>query len=173
MAVITSTALLAISVATAAASAAMQVRQANIADKAAKAQANAIKAEQNNAELEAAEASKRARITQKRTLSSLRARLAQTGTVTTEGTPLAILGENVANMELGFQDAARRTAMQSASMDYAAKNARWSGKQAKTSGYLAAAGTAINGAAGAFSQHSDNAYTGKTPDYLGLYKPKN
>lgn len=147
----------------------LQIMQARNAKEAGQIQAKQIKAEQNNAELEAAEAMKRQRIASQRHLSSLRARLSATGTVTTQGTPLAILGENVANIELGFQDAARRSAMQSASMAAAASNAKWQGSQAQTAGIISAGGTLANGIGQTFNNYSQGVYNGQIKDTFGLY----
>lgn len=147
----------------------LQIMQARNAKEAGKIQAKQIKAEQNNAELETAEAMKRQRIASQRHLSSLRARLAATGTVTTQGTPLAILGENVANIETSFQDAARRSAMQFASMDAAAKNAKWQGNQAYTAGMISAGGTLASGIGQTFNSYSKGVYDGQIKDTFNIY----
>jgi hypothetical protein len=83
----------------------------------------------------------------KRAISTIRARLAQTGTNTTAGTPLQILGESAGNIELGFQDAARRQMIQDQSMTTAAAMTRWQGAQAQTGAYISAGAQLIGGAA--------------------------
>lgn len=154
---------------TAALTAGMKIVQARNAKSAGEIQAKQIKAEQANAELETAEQLKRQRIASQRHLSSLRARLAATGTVTTQGTPLAILGENVANIETSFQDAARRSAIQSASMAAAAQNAKWQGQQAHSAGLMSAGGTLAEGIGSTFSTYSKGVYDGQIKDHFGIY----
>jgi hypothetical protein len=133
------------------------------------ANANA-KAEARNAELEAAEQSTRERIKARRMLSTIRARMAGTGLVTDTGAPLAILGENAGNIELSFQDAARRTAMQAAAIRQRGEMAAWEGKQQATSATIGAIGGLIGSTAKLGGQYSDFAKIGALPDTFGIYK---
>jgi hypothetical protein len=133
------------------------------------ANANA-KTEARNAELEAAEQSTRERIKARRMLSTIRARMAGTGLVTDTGAPLAILGENAGNIELSFQDAARRTAMQAASIRQRGEMAAWEGKQQATSATIGAIGGLFGNAASLGGKYSDFVKLGALPDAAGIYK---
>jgi hypothetical protein len=148
---------------------AMSVKSAMDAKEAGKIQASNIKAEQRNAELTNAENLKRERIRSARAMGTIRAKLAQTGSDTSQGTPLAILGENAANIELGFQDAARTAGMQSASMAHAAASARYQGNQAFKGGILSAGGQLLTSTAKGFNHYSDGVYSGKYKDTFNLY----
>lgn len=150
------------------AQAAMTIKQGQDAKAAANIQAKQIRAEQNNAELTTAEQMKRERVKSARAISSIRAKLAQTGTVTTSGTPLAILGENAQNIELGFQDAARASAMQSTAMTAQAQQAQFAGKQAYTASLFTAAGQLAQGAA-TFKNYDAAVFSGKYKDTFSLY----
>jgi hypothetical protein len=165
MAVVTGT-IMAIA---AVASAAMAAKQAADAKEAGKIQARNIKAEQSNAELTNAENLKRERMRSARAMGTIRAKLAQTGSDTSQGTPLAILGENAANIELGFQDAARTAGMQSASMAHAAASAKYQGNQAYKGGLLSAAGQLASSAASGAQTYSAGVYSGKYQDTFNLY----
>lgn len=153
----------------AAASAAMTVKSGMDAKEAGKIQARNIKAEQANAELTNAENLKRERIRSARAMGTIRAKLAQSGSDTTQGTPLAILGENAQNIELGFQDAARTASMQSASMAHAAASARYQGDQAYKGSLLTAGGQLLTSGAKGFNQYSDGVYSGKYKDTFNLF----
>lgn len=172
MAVVTSTVIAAISVAAAAASAYAGVAQAQASKDAGKAQNKAAEAEAKNAELENAEQMKRERDKSKRALSTIRARLAGTGTVTDAGTPLAILGENAGNIELSFQDAARRNAMQIASVRQQGAMAKYAGNQAYKGGMIEAAGNALGSVGALGAQYDKAVYTGQVKDTFGIYKTK-
>lgn len=170
MAGITATVLTSLSLAAAATSAYSGISQAQAAKAAGNAQNKAAEAEAKNQELQNAEAMKRERMKSARTLSTIRARLANTGSVTDQGTPLAILGENVGNIELSFQDAARSNAMQLASIRAQGSMAKWQGNQAYTAGMIGTAGNALSSAAGLAQQYDRQVYTGQRPDRLGIYK---
>ena len=143
--------------------------QARNAKQAGETQAKQIEAENRNRELETAEALRRERIKASRTISSIRARLANTGADTNQGAPLAILGENVANIELSFADAARRSSMQTTSATAAAAQSRYAGNQAFMGGLLSTAGNLASNAAGIGTQYDKEVYTGRRPDTLNLY----
>ena len=170
--VATSTILAVAAVASTAVATYSTVAQAQAAKKAGVAANKNAQAENNNAELENAEAMKRERAKAARHMATVRARLAGTGTDTNQGTPLTVLGENANNIELSFQDAARRNAMQSASMLQAGAMAQWSGNQAYKAGMISAAGTALKGLSGAASEYDDAVYTGRAKDTFGLYRTK-
>jgi len=153
-------------------SVASTIMQGQAANSAAKAQAKNIEAEQRNKQLEFSEQMKRDRTKAKRAMSTVRARLAQTGMQTTSGTPLAILGENAGNIELGFQDAARRQLIQDQSMTHAAYMSRYEGKQAVKSSYISAAGQAIGAMGSMGKQYSGAVYTNALPDTFGIYRPR-
>ena len=123
------------------------IMQGRAANQAAKAQSKAIEAEQQNKQMEFMQQMSRERERSKRAISTIRARLAQTGTNTTAGTPLQILGESAGNIELGFQDAARRQMIQDQSMTTAAAMTRWQGRQAQTGAYISAGAQLLGGAA--------------------------
>lgn len=146
--------------------------QGRAANDAAKAQAKNIEAEQRNKQLEFIEQMNREREKSRRTMSTIRARLASTGTDTTAGTPLQILGESAGNIELSFQDAARRQFVQDQSMTSAAAMARFEGKQAKTASYISAGGQFLQAAAGLGNAYTGQVRTGALPDTFNIYKPR-
>jgi hypothetical protein len=102
--------------------------------------------EASNRELEAAEQIKRERVAKRRKLATLRNKLAGNGTLTTAGTPLAILAESNANAETGINDALRAANMDAASYYSAGQMELWSGKQQASAYNTAAIGSAIKGA---------------------------
>lgn len=146
--------------------------QGAAANDAAKAQNKAIKAEQRNKQLEFIEQMSRERAKSKRALSTIRARLAQTGTETTSGTPLQILGESAGNLELSFQDAARQQFIQDQSLSSAAAMARFQGRQAKTASYLSAGGQLLQAAGNLGTGYGRSVSQGLLPDTFGIYTPK-
>jgi hypothetical protein len=162
-------ALTALSTATAVGSTIMQGRAA---DNAAKAQAKSIEAEQNNKQLEYIEQMNREREKSRRAISTIRARLAQSGTDTTAGTPLQILGESAANIETSFLDAARRQTILDQQMTGAAAMTRFQGKQARTSAMISAGGQLLGGAAQTGTQYSRGVRSGTIKDHFRIYKPK-
>jgi predicted 2-oxoglutarate/Fe(II)-dependent dioxygenase YbiX len=103
--------------------------------------------EAKNVELQNAEQLKRDRIKQRKAMAEIRSRLAQNGTLTTEGTPLAILGESSANFNLGIQDAARAANMQAASLRAQGTMGLWEadqGQQAANISSVAAIGEGVS-----------------------------
>lgn len=113
-----------------------------------------------NEELVAAENIKRARVEKRREMARLRTSLVSTGTLTTSGTPLAILGESSANLELGIADAARASAMQAASFRSQGKMGLWEAGQARRAANLNSVATGIKGASSAASAYSGYKYNG-------------
>lgn len=146
------------------------ISQAQAAKDAGKAQNKAAEAEAKNQELQNAEQMKREREKSSRALSTIRARLAGTGTVTDQGTPLAILGENVGNMELSFQDAARTNSMQLASIRANGAMAKWQGNQAYKAGMISTAGNLLSSTADIGQSYDKAVYEGRVKDHFGIYK---
>lgn len=154
------------------ASAGATVMQGRAANQAARAQARNTEAEQQNRQLEFVQQMAREREKSRRTLSSIRARMAQTGLSTTQGTPLEILGESAGNIELAFQDAARRQTIQDQSLTAQAGMLRFQGKQAQTSSYISAAGQLLQSAGSGANTYSRAVADGRMPDTFGIYTPK-
>ena len=101
--------------------------------------------EARHKELETAEQVKRRRLQDKREMATLRNNLAATGTLTTEGTPLAILGESAAFMDLAIQDAVRQSTIEAASIRAQGQMGLWNARQAKAASRISSVGTAFNG----------------------------
>ena len=121
--------------------------------------------EARNAELEAAEQAKRQQITKRRELSRLRTDLIGQGTLTTTGSPLAILGESSATMDLSIADAARASHMQAASFRSQGRMGLWEASQARTAANLNSLATGISGIGSAAS-------TGYSLNYQGAFGKK-
>lgn len=113
--------------------------------------------EAQNRELEAAEQIKRERVAKRRKLATLRNKLANNGTLTTAGTPLAILAESNANAETGINDALRAANMDAASYYSAGAMELWTGKQQASATRTASIGTAVQ-AAGSLAVSSYKSY---------------
>jgi len=105
--------------------------------------------EARHRELETAEQVKRQRLQDKREMATMRNNLAATGTLTTEGTPLAILGESAAYMDLRIQDAVRESTIEAASIRAQGQMGLWNAKQARSAARISSIGTAFNGLANA------------------------
>lgn len=116
--------------------------------------------EAENKELEFAESAKRASINQQRSVATIRAQLAQQGTVMTTGTPLAVVGENSSIFQTRLADAARASAMEAESLRAKGRMGIWEGNQAAKAAKLAAIGTGIQGLTSAVSAYGHNRYTG-------------
>lgn len=99
-----------------------------------------------NRELEAAEQIKRERVKKRKEMARLRNKLAGSGTLTTSGTPLAILGESSANMETGIDDALRRANMEASSMRAQGKMGLWEAGQYQKAANNQSIGTALSAA---------------------------
>ena len=72
-----------------------------------RANARNLEIEARNREIETGEQIKRQRIKDRQERAAIRARLAKSGTLTTSGTPLLILGEAAARQNLAIMDAVR------------------------------------------------------------------
>lgn len=103
------------------------------------------KTEARNKELEAAEAIRRERASNRARLSEIRARLSASGTLTTEGTPLALLGESAGRFELGIQDAARASRMQVDSLRAQGRMGLWEADQMSSAAGIGILGTGLAG----------------------------
>lgn len=146
-----------------------QQQQAESAQRAAEYNNRLASQEAHNRELEAAEQARRARIENRRRMASIRARLAGSGTLTTTGTPLAILGESSSNLDLQIQDALRATNMQATAMRAQGQMGLWEAGQAQSAASLSAIGTGLGGFSSALSGYSSAVYQNALPDTFGLY----
>jgi hypothetical protein len=137
-----------------------QVSAAKAAEKAAEYNNDLAENEAKNRELESHEQIKRERIANRQKLAAIRNRLANSGVVTTSGTPLAILGEAAGNFELGIQDAARESSMQASALRAQGKMGLWEAEQGKKAAYLSATSTALSaaGSAGGSYQRTKKTY---------------
>lgn len=111
--------------------------------------------EARNAQLEATEYQKRKRQQNRREMAGVRNQLAASGTLTTSGTSLDILGEQSANMELEISDAARASRIQTDSYYAKAEMARWEGKQLQRATRISSYGTLFSGVSQMASGYSD------------------
>lgn len=102
-----------------------QEKAADAADDAAYNEKLRLDAEAANREMEAAEQIRRKRENDRADLAAVRARLAVSGSETTSGDPLAILGDLAANQDLEIQDAVRAANMQAASLRAGGTMALW------------------------------------------------
>ena len=139
-----------------------QLQEGKTAMRVAKYNDKNLQAEARNKELEFMEASKRARINQRKTMSTLRANLSTQGTRTDTGTALDIFGETAGNFQVAISDAARATNMEAYSLRQKGKMTIFEGKSLKQAATLKAIGTGISGVASAVSAFGHNQYTGAT-----------
>lgn len=129
-------------------------------------------AEARNLELQERERQARARIAHRRERARARVALANSGTLTTSGTPLAVLGDLAATRDLELQDSLRSTALQAQSIRSGASMGLWEAKQKAAAADIASIGTALSGASKSFSAYDDAVYTGQANDTFGLYRTK-
>lgn len=122
-----------------------QNQQAKSQELAAKYNNDLAEAEAKNAELEAAERMKRQQIEKRQHMGRVRAELAAQGTLTTSGTPLAILGETSAMANLAIADAARASNMQAASYRSQGKMGLWEAAQFRSASNISNIGTGLQG----------------------------
>ena len=154
------------------ASAGATVMQGRAANEAARVQARNTEAEQQNRQLEFVQQMAREREKSRRAMSTIRARMAQTGLSSTQGTTLEILGESAGNIELSFQDAARRQFIQDQSLTAQAGMLRFQGRQAQTSAYISAGGQLLQAAGDMGSDYAKAVADGGLKDRFGIYHPK-
>lgn len=117
-------------------------------------------AEARNTEAEFMEATKRARINQRKQMSTLRAQLSTQGTRTDTGPALDLLGETAGNFQLAISDAARATNMQASAIRQQGKMGIWEAKQVQKAAKLQAIGTGIQGITSAVAAYGHNKYSG-------------
>lgn len=146
-----------------------QKQQQETTDKIAANNARLAENEAKNRELEAQEAISRERRRKRAQMARVRNQLAAGGTLTTSGTPLAILGETSDRIELGIADAYRRSNMDAASLRAQGRMGLWEADQAAAGTRLAMTGTAIKGLSSSVSAYSGSVYQGSLPDTFGLY----
>ncbi len=153
-------AAIAASVASAGVSIYGQQQAAKTEERAAEYNANLAEAEARNKELEAAEQHKRQQQAKRKEMARVRNELAATGTLTTTGTPLAILGEASANMDIGIADALRASNMEAASYRSQGQMGLWEASQARTAANISSVATGISGISNAASGYYDFNYKG-------------
>jgi hypothetical protein len=139
-----------------------QHQQAKSATQAAKYNNENAVAEATNLQNESREAQKRERQRNRRQMAHLRLNLAGQGTLSSTGTPLAILSESQENFSLGIADAARRTDIQAASLRSAGQMGLWEAQVNKNASRLRMASTALNGFSNTYA-------TGSTLKYEGAF----
>jgi hypothetical protein len=100
---------------------------------------------------------KRRRVQDKREMATLRNNLAASGTLTTEGTPLAILGESSAFMDLAIQDAVRQSTIEAASIRARGQMGLWEASQASRASRISSIGTALGGFSSAVTAYRGTA----------------
>jgi len=139
---------------------------------AGRAEAQNAEMEASNRQQEGAEARERERTGNFRRMGTLRARLAQSGSLSETGTPLSVLGEHSANLELRIQDAARSSSIQAAGLRHQAAMARWEGDQAAKAGTIKAVATFASGLAQSGSSYTQGVNQGLQPDTFNLYRTR-
>lgn len=137
-----------------------QQQQAKSAENTADYNAKLAENEARNVELEAQERAKRQNIQKRKELARIRNELSNTGTLTTTGTPLAILGDSAANMNTSIQDAYRVSTMQAASYRSQGTMGLWEASQARTAANLSSIGTGLSGISSAYTGYSGAKYNG-------------
>ena len=137
-----------------------QHQQAKAVKSAASYNNNLAEAEAHNTELETAEAIKRTRINNRASLAEARASLSDSGTLTTSGSPLNLLGEAAGRMETGIADAARASAMETERLRQKGRMGLWEAKQQAKAIKLNMLGTGIAGLTKAASQFQEGSYQG-------------
>jgi len=128
-----------------------QQQQAKAQTKAAQYNNIVANQEAKNVELQNAEQLKRERIRNRRQLAEIRNQMAGNGLINTEGTPLAILGESSANLNLGIQDAARAANMQAASLRAQGQMGLWEADQGQQAANINSVATGLSAATSAYT----------------------
>ena len=122
--------------------------------------------EARNKEAQTTEAIRRERAANEAKLGEIRARLAAgSGTVTTEGAPLMLLGESAGRMELGIADAARTASIQAAALRSQGAMGLWEADQASNAAIYGMAATGLKAAGSIYSDYQRG-------EALGLYAPR-
>lgn len=112
--------------------------------------------ESDNLQKENVENIARQRINNRRNLSTLRSRAAQSGTITTSGTAARVLEDAAGTLEIGIADAARTAGIQSESILARGRMQLWEAKQQKKAATLQAIGQGIQGLSNAASTAYQN-----------------
>lgn len=146
-----------------------QQQQAKTTKRAAVYNQQVAQNEARTREFEAAENIRRQRINDRRERAAIRAALADAGTETTSGTPLAILGDLAATQDLRINDLWRRAVNDAASLRSQGAMGLWEAKQSAAAADIASAGTALSGLAKAGSGYAGAVQDGSLPDTFGLY----
>lgn len=149
-----------------------QQQQAKTQERAAAYNAELARREAKNRELESAEQIRRERIENRRRMARIRSQLSHQGIATTTGTPLAILGESAADLELGIADAVRRTSIEAASLRAQGQMGLWEADQASRAANINSVATGIAGVGKAFGSYTGSVYDGSLPDTFGIYRTK-
>ena len=137
-----------------------QAQQAKAQEAAAKYNNTLAQNEATNQELQTAEAIKRQRQNNRSALADIRTRLSASGVQADTGTPLTVLGEAAGRMEIDIADAARRSAMQAASLRAQGKMGLWEADQAAAAARINMLATGIKGATSAFGMYQEQKYQG-------------
>ena len=101
--------------------------------------------EASNRQSEAREQGKRAQIRKRKKLAEIRNSLAGQGTLISSGTPLDILGESSANMQLQIADASRTANMQANSLRAKGQMGLWEAAQFSRASKIKMVGTGLEG----------------------------
>lgn len=101
--------------------------------------------EAKNYEQETAEGIRRARINNRRGLSSLRLRAASSGTLTTSGTTAAVLADAAGSLEVGIADAARAANLRAASIRQQGQMGLYNARQQRSAANLQSFGFGLSG----------------------------
>lgn len=149
-----------------------QQQQAKSAANAAEYNNQLAQREAQNRELESAEASRRERIKNRRRLARIRNQLAASGTLTTTGTPLTILGESSANMEIGLADAKRRSDMEAAALRQQGQMGLWEADNYQQAANLNSVATGLSGLSSMGSAYARGAYSGALPGGQTIYRTR-
>ena len=137
-----------------------QHQQAKAAEQAAQYNNELAQREATNRELETAQGIARQRANDRASLADLRTRLAGSGTLTTTGTPLTLMGEAAGRLELGIADAARRANMEASSLRAQGAMGIWEAKQQRSAANLSMLATGISGVSRAFGMYQQDSYQG-------------
>lgn len=126
----------------------------------AKHNARLAEMEANNREKETAESIRRQTINDRSARATLLTRAAASGTSTTSGSSLILLGRAAAAQSLAIADAARASSIQAAALRQRGAMEIWQSKVTSINAKRQMTGMAIQGIAGAVSTFSQNRYLG-------------
>lgn len=137
-----------------------QHQQAKSAEAAAQYNNTLAEREATNTELQTAEGIKRQRINDRAALAELKVRLSASGSQSTTGSPLSLIGDVAGRQEITIADAARNASMQAASLRAKGKMGLWEADQVASASKLQMFGTALQGATSAFGMYQQGSYQG-------------